>query len=283
MWLFNKTGIRRQELRLASGLRRAFSDARNGKTVSKYEQQFIEPRYAYTLLAMNPHARIRWAQVVCKELADFFDLTPDRPYPDHPIFFVTLVDLDCMTADDATDIDIETFKRILRRGLRGLSYLGMVDVALYVNASQQAEYSGTRGASWHLHALVWGCARSEIKERIKRLNESGRYRAIVNGLPGADWDQIKETDLGTVLGYMLESPCNEYRIGKYKNEETTEDGEVICRFKSNKARARPRSLIKLFHLLKDLYVDQLTVAGGEGAHVLRTVKRQEFRMPNGRH
>ena len=48
------------------------------------------------------------------------------------------------------------FIQRLRRGLRGLSYLGMIEPAYYVNVCQGTHVHGKRTVSWHLHLLAWG-------------------------------------------------------------------------------------------------------------------------------
>jgi hypothetical protein len=185
MWLFKKSGIRSQELRSAAALRRAFDEAGNRKTITIMDRQLLRRAEAESLAAVNPHARICWAEAVCQDLSDFLGLDSEHPFPDHPLFMVTLVDTSCTTAVAGEQIDIRTFKNTLRRGLKGLSYLGMIEPALYVNVSKEADYSGKRCVSWHLHAIVWGCTRREIKKRVKRLNDDGWFRPIAEGLRGA--------------------------------------------------------------------------------------------------
>src|SRR5437879_5087216 len=129
MGLFEKTGIRRQELRSAAALRRAFDEAGNRKTITRADRQLLGWSEARYLTAVNPHARICWVEAVCRELSAFFGLDTQRPYPDYPLFLVTLVDKSCTTADTAELIDVKTFKNVLRRGLRGFSYLGMIEPA----------------------------------------------------------------------------------------------------------------------------------------------------------
>jgi hypothetical protein len=73
---------------------------------------------------------------------------------------------------------------------------------------------------------------------------------------------------------VLDSPSNEYRLGKH--EWITTDGEILFRLMSNKARARKGNLIKLFHLMKGLYLDELAMGGGEGVGILRRAKRRAF-------
>lgn len=275
MRLFNETGLRGQEAQTSAALRSALDDARDRETVTKADRQFLNASEAKYLSAVNAPARIIWADAVCQELTDFFRLDSERPSPSQALFLVSLAHASCATSDTPTGIDIRAYRSILRRGLRGLSFLGMIEPALYVSLPEGTNWSGNRCISWHLHAVVWGCTRVEIKVLIKDLNQDGWYPPIAEGLRGADWRQIKEGDLGRTLGYILETPCNEYRIGR--RGSITLHGEIAAKFKSNKSWARKGSLIKLFHATKGLYLDELAMAGGEGADVLRRAKRRAFR------
>jgi hypothetical protein len=72
--------------------------------------------------------------------------------------------------------------------------------------------------------------------------------------------------------YILKAPKKAYRL--YKYEQITPDGEIILRFKQKKDDLRPGERLTLFRLMQDLYLDQLAVAGGKGAGILRRVKRR---------
>jgi hypothetical protein len=52
------------------------------------------------------------------------------------------------------------------------------------------------------------------------------------------------------------------------------DGEIIPKFKQWKDDLRPGERLTLLQLMQDMYLDQLAVAGGEGAAILRRVKRR---------
>ncbi len=88
------------------------------------------------------------------------------------------------------------------------------------------------------------------------------------------------TFLADKLRYMLKSPKNAYRI--YKTERITADGECVGCFRQRKSKLRHGDRITLFHLMKDIYLDELAVAGGEGTAMLRRIKRAAVRVgPSG--
>ena len=156
MWLFHQTGLRKQELTTGSRLRFAIEDFRrlSPRDRSHYLQPFNLT--AKLLSAVSPKARIRWGQMICERFSDRFRLGPEKPEPNQRIFLVTLCDRRCCTSHEEKNIDISRFVPVLRRGLRGLSYFGMIEPAYYVNVCEGARIYGKRMVCWHLHLLAWG-------------------------------------------------------------------------------------------------------------------------------
>jgi hypothetical protein len=61
----------------------------------------------------------------------------------------------------------------------------------------------------------------------------------------------------------------------------TADGEIILRFRQKKDDLRPGERLTLFRLMQDMNLDHLALAGGEGAKILRRLKRRVLRdLPN---
>jgi hypothetical protein len=272
MWFFRKTGLRKQELVSGSKLELAIEESRQLSLDQRLQALQVlddDPRW---MNAVSPQARIRWGKMVCEEFSDHFHLGPDNPEPDQRIFLLTLCDRRCCTSHEAKEIDISRFIRILRRGLRGLSYLGMIEPAYYVNVCEGARIHGKRLVSWHLHLLAWGESKSAIRTRIERLNEKGILLPIADGLAAAHEKRISTGKLADKFCYLLKSPKKAYRL--YKYEQITPDGEILLRFKQKKDDLRPGERLTLFRLMRELYLDQLAVAGGEGAVILRRVKRR---------
>jgi hypothetical protein len=178
----------------------------------------------------------------------------------------------------ASFIDIHRFKQTLRKGLRGLSYIGMIEPALYVNIAPGTRWSGKRAVSWHVHAICWGENRKQMRKRFARLNKQGVDRSVMPGQRGAHQKEIPRkfltnsdrTFFADKIRYMLKSPCKAYRIYHAKNASGA--GEAIS-FRQVKSDLRPGDHVDLFHLLKNFYLDQLAVGGGEGTDLLKRIKR----------
>ena len=213
--------------------------------------------------------------MVCEELSHHFHLGPNTPEPDQPIFLVTLCDRRCCTSHQEKEIDIRGFIQRLRRGLRGLSYFGMIEPAYYVNVCEGARIHGKRLVSWHLHLIAWGNSPREMKDRINGLNKGGVLLPIADGLPAAHQKRISRGKLADKVCYILKAPKKAYRL--YKWDTITPDGEIIPKFKQWKDDLRPGERLTLFRLLQDKYLDHLALAGGEGAEILRRLKRRVLR------
>jgi len=137
---------------------------------------------------------------------------------------------------------------------------------------------GKRMVSWHLHLIAWGESKSAIKTRIEGLNE-GSLLPIADGLPAAHQKRISKGKLADKFCYMLKAPKKAYRL--YKYEQVTADGEIIPKFKQKKDDLRPGERLTLFRLMQDMNLDHLALAGGEGAKILRRLKRRVLRdFPN---
>jgi hypothetical protein len=275
MWFFRQTGLRRQELVSGSKLESAIEESRQlslDQRLQALQLLNADPRW---LNAVSPQARIRWGEMVCEEFSNHFHLGPGNPEPDQRVFLVTLCDRRCCTSHQEKEIDISWFSRILRRGLRGLSYLGMIEPAYYVNVCPGTHVHGKRLVSWHLHMIAWGESRKKMQNRIDRLNKQKILLPIADDLAAAHQKCISKGKLASKIAYILKAPKKAYRL--YKWETISPDGEIIPKFKQWKDDLRPGERLTVFRLMKDLYLDQLAVAGGEGADILRRMKRRVLR------
>jgi hypothetical protein len=276
MCLFDRTGLKKQELITGSKLRSAIEAARGlSLRERRYLLQAVNSHRDY-LNPVSPKGRIKWGRMVCEELSEHFELGPDKPEPDQPIFLVTLCDLRCCTSHQEKHVNIVRFIRILRRGLRGLSYVGMLEPAYYVNVCEGTHVHDRRMVSWHLHLIAWGESGKKLKKRIDRLNKQGILLPIADGLAAAHQKRISKGKLPSKIGYVLKAPKKAYRL--FKRELITVDGEVIYKFKQKKDDFRPGERLSVFRLMQDMYLDRLAVAGGEGAVILRRLKRQVVKV-----
>jgi hypothetical protein len=274
MWFFGQTGLRRQELQTGSKLQSAIEEARIPPAQRSDHKRSIAVDRRY-LSAVSATGRIKWAQILCEEFSEFFDLGRANPEPDQPMFLVTLCDRRCCTSHQEREIDTPGFIRLLRRGLRGLSYLGMLEPAYYVNVCPGTRASGKRMVSWHVHLICWGISPKETRKRIKQLNDKAVYLPIADGLAATHQKRIPKGQLADKFRYILKAPRKAYRL--YRVERVTVDGEIVLQFKQRTSDLRPGERLTLLQLMQDMYLDRLALAGGEGADILRRAKRRALR------
>jgi hypothetical protein len=258
-----------QERKSAHKLMVAFEESRTKRPVSWFDRQLVQPSLADRLNAANAHARVRWGHALWTEFANHFELTETNRIPNVPLFWVTLLDVKCFTKCDATEIDLVAMKKLLRRGLRGLQYVGMFDPALYVDIAPGTIFVERRGVNWHLHLFVWGLTAEEIKARCEKMNKKGPH-ALTSIMPkgrGAHWMPVTPETLEIRFRYMVKWPQKEYRVGRRKKGKP--GSHHRRKFKHNKNDLRKGGYVTLFHLLKKLWLPDLTVAGGEGSSLRR--------------
>jgi hypothetical protein len=272
MHLFDETGLQKQELATGSKLRSAIDNARGLTLLQRRHHLQLINSNPRDLSAVNPKARIMWGKLLCEEFSDYFHLGRHKPEPNQPIYLVTLCDRRCCTSHQEKHVNIVRFIRILRRGLRGLSYVGMLEPAYYVNVCEGTHVHGKRMVSWHLHLIAWGEAHEKLEKRIERLNKQGILLPIADGLAAAHQKCISKGKVASKIAYVLKAPKKAYRL--YKWETVSPDGENIRKFKQWKDDLRPGERLTLLRLMQDMYLDQLAVGGGEGTDFLRRVKRQ---------
>lgn len=281
MEFYRNTRIEYWQSREHSALQRAFQESRKRHSLSRGDRELPKGRLRYDLLAVNSFSRRIWGEVLSRELSRFFCDGGDGTTHNQDVFFVSLMDVRCARSpeDRLTEADLELVKNRLRYGLREFSYFGMVEPAYYVNLQQGVRYDGKRCMFWHLHALVWGVSRKELKKRLRKLVVAGRYVAIADGLDATHTRKIKQGRLPRNVAYIVKSPCKTYRVSVRDREDelgrpiTDADGVVLQQFKQGKADLRHGDRIVLFHAMKHLHLDRLTVAGGDGAKLLKTAKR----------
>jgi hypothetical protein len=269
--------LRKKEKKAGSLLKEALSFRR-------YQQRHVnldilEPSDAFYLPAVNASARIKWGRIFIREVFGFFAIPDNEIYPSEPAFLVTLSDKSLVTSAEPQKIDLQRMRRKLGGRLRGLNYIGMIEPAYYNNIYDDHGRNIKGMVSWHGHFLVWGIEQKILAKHVKKLNN--RFKAIMPNFAAADQKQIEYGQFGYKLWYIVKSPCKEYSVGK-RSKPDKKTG--VIRFKHNKRDIRLGARVKLLHLMKPLYLDQLAMGGGEGKELFNRIKTtvlREYRERNG--
>ena len=219
---------------------------------------------AFYLPAVNSKARIKWGAVFIQEIFEFFGVADEDDGPHEPIFLVTIADKSHVTSDQPQQINLTRIKRKLGAGLRGLSYIGMIEPGYYNVIYDELGKQRKNVVSWHGHFLVWGITEKQLANHLAKIKS--RFTPIMPGLRAVHKKIIPPDQFGYKLWYVLKSPCKEYSIGKRRE---CDEKTGAAKFKQNSRKIRPGNRVKLFHLMHGMYLDQLAMAGGEGRELLQ--------------
>jgi hypothetical protein len=126
--------------------------------------QILRPSEVFYLLAVNSKARIKWGAVFIQEIFQFFGITVDEDGPDEPMFLITIADKSHVTTDQPQQINLQRIKRKLGSGLKGLSYIGMIEPGYYNVIYNELGKKQKNLVSWHGHFLVWGITEERLAE-----------------------------------------------------------------------------------------------------------------------
>jgi hypothetical protein len=267
MSFFKNSSIEHYSLTAHEALLRAFASARNRSSVSRSDKLLVLDRNPMHLRAVNHEARVIWGKAICRQFRNLHQ-------PGTDVFLLTVCDIRCATSVNDAGAEIAVFKPILRRHLRGFSYLGALEPAYYTNVQKGARVSDKKCVFWHLHAVAWGISRRDIKKLADGLNEMRKHLAVAPGIPAVHQVRIKTGDLASVVGYVFKPPATNYRLSRSEYEVR---GLPVHRFWHHQDRLRPGERVRLFHLMKQLCFDELAVAGGDGRKMLSAAKRSAWK------
>jgi hypothetical protein len=248
----------------------------NALSIKRYREksnfEILRSADACYLPAVNSRARIKWGRIFIEEVSRFFDIADDEHGPVEPIFLVTIADRSHLTTDQPPQIQLSRIRRKIEVGLKGLSYIGMIEPGYYNVIYDKFGTQQKNVVSWHGHFLVWGINKNQLEKHSEKIKS--RYTPIMPGLCAVHKKRIPLDQFGYKLWYILKAPRKEYSIGR-RRERDERNG--VAKFKQNSRPLRPGNRVKLFYLMRELYLDKLAMAGGEGSELLQKIKYEAFR------
>lgn len=270
--------LREKERQSGSLLESALSLKRHRE---KSNIDILQGSNAYYLPAVNTKARIKWGHVFIRQVYQFFNLDDGDDGPAEPVFFVTLAEKSGLTTGRPRPINVSHIKRKLAASLVGLSYIGMIEPGYYTNIFSRTGKKRRNVVSWHGHFLVWGICRKQLNRHLDKIKP--RFTPIMPGVCAVHKKKIEPDQFGYKLWYIVKAPREEYSIGRRLNPDKSTGN---ARFKQNSRNIRPGHRVKLFNMMREMYLDQLAMAGGEGRHLLQQIKYEalrDYRRKNGWH
>ncbi|CAA2158540.1 hypothetical protein MBRA_03808 [Methylobacterium brachiatum] len=246
-----------QAINLIAGLR-----GRHQREFRRPERKVrrLRPSRAEALAAHNPFARELWMREwggqLCRRLGA---RAPDWD-PREPVFFVTLIDERQLVyppdvAGFRRSPPFPAIRRSYRRALHGLDHFGMLDPALYVSTQRVAGVP--RFVLWHLHALVWNTTEAALARWAQRTRMT--VGALLPGASGVDVQPVRPDGLRQVIWYTGKSPRQQYQLWRRDSGSLQQYDRAL-----NGVNA-----VRLYALMRDLTLPDLTVTGGEGRQILR--------------
>lgn len=229
---------------------------------------------AYYQPAVSSKARIKWGGIFIERILKFFEIDEHQGGPSKPVFLVTIADRSHLTTSQPQQINLNSIKRKLRSALIGLSYVGMIEPGYFNSIYDENGRLKRDVISRHGHFLVWGASRKELLRWRQKLQH--RVIRAIKHLTAVHIKKIPPDQLGQRIWYINKSPCKEYSVGKYSKQ----DKGGLPRYKQNSRSLRPGHRVKIFHLMREIRLPDLAMAGGDGRELLRKIKYealQEYR------
>ncbi len=222
----------------------------------------IEPRYALYHQASNRHARLRLAKLM-------LDAVRTGIPPNVEVFLVSVTPRKYVVpAGQPTKVMLKSLEFFSRQAIGNSPGIGVIEPGLYVGCSADGPRPYVDVISWHSHILVWGVTLAELH----------RYRLALGprhvGITGRCCVWIKpitREDAEVYARYMSKAPTSQYRLQRTPGDETDEEtGEIFYSYRQNKEPLwrRPRRLVQLANVMKDLFMDDLVFGSGKTGSAL---------------
>jgi hypothetical protein len=255
----------RRELEQGRHLRKALR-APKQKMHGKWSMSLrpLRKESARLLDSHNGYSRARWFRRLAQLLCEQVGARPAKFVPATTVFFVTLVNREDLIKDDGGDEfgltrdRLDGLKRRFGRMLFGLSYVGMLDVTLYVSARTALRVP--RAILPHGHFLVWGCEYEMIDDICRRIN--AETRPLLPYASAADWRPV--TDLLQVIWYIGKMPRKQYQLWRRKSGKS---------FKQFNRPINGANAVRLYDAMLNIKLPELTMAGVQGIALLEELRK----------
>jgi hypothetical protein len=228
-----------------------------------------------------------------------FGITESNPLPPFPLFFVTIASKrdrrrhPTFFNTSLLPIDFQIMDRITHSILRGLHYIGYVDIGAYLYTGYEPKTY--RELSPHHHLITWGCSQKELKERFGEIRIQRRVSCKFRRIRHVEIQKYSrrnrqlyphQLSFGRVFSYCHKFICKEVVKGSRRKESVDKHGVVHPVEESYKyERQIPgnKTRIVVYRWLKDVPLFNFCIGGGDGAALVKAAKRgclREIRRRN---
>lgn len=223
---------------------------------------------AVHLYADNFTARINFARIAVQHI------TAGTAGPENlPLHFITIIPMKyAMPAEQAGRFRISNFTSWLKRALKGINFIGMVEWAYYPGWPD-----GQKTAHLHAHAITFGSSYDKINERLGSIRR--RHQSLLPGYPAATTKEIAASEVESEVLYMMKFPSLRYRPYPHKIDFVDPETGVFekvptGKMSQNKDPARTGELDLLASIQREQYLDKMIVGGGRGVDLCEGIKKQ---------
>lgn len=237
--------------------------------------QDFRPSDAEFLAANNAHARMRFAEISLRHVADYFragdgcEVTP---------YLATLIPLQyAVNLGGGKDLDfnLQTIQSWARRHLQGRDFIGIVEPALFTNWRNRRLV-----LSMHVHCFLWNVDQCSADELAQRINS--KTKSLLKHVPAADIRPITKGTEQTAWLYLLKSPAAEYRV--YPKMKTVPDPMFGGTMKvktgywgQHKSVMRPGLYLAVRDATQGWFLDRMMFAGGDGKPMLEALGEEALK------
>ena len=219
----------------------------------------MEPRYALYHQASNRHARLLLAPLMLQALREGTADTTD-------IFLVSVTPRQyVLPVGEPDKTMLASLQFFSRQAIGNSSGIGIIEPALYVGCQADGPRLYGDVIAWHTHLIVWGVTLAELHRFREAL---GPQHVGITGRSCVWIKAITRDEAEIYARYMSKAPTSQYRLQRSRGEETdNETGEVFYGYRQNKEPLwrRPRRLVQLANVMKDLFMDDLVFGSGAGS------------------
>ena len=230
---------------------------------------------SYYMHAINHYSRIELLECLIDGLTTNVDLA------DVSLHLVTFVpERFLYPLNEAGTFQPASLKKVVSHYMKGQNYLGMIEPAYYPNAKHPVAQSKEM-VHWHAHLIVWGA--SEVQLQAIERSVARKHSSFFPGCQAFHFKDARSEDLQKILAYICKSPRNQYSTftpDVVKVDHLT--GEIIEELRQRKQVLRKRQMAQLALALRDMNLDALTLGGGEGSNIVKTVQKQVLKRYNSR-
>jgi len=243
----------------------------NKALLGRHQKSFKNPKKALEPLrrtaigdvnAHNGYARRKYLRAIGREVEKAIGIGADGSLR-RPAFLITVVDGDQALGRPGlasrmvlTPQKVRFLQGYFADLLKGLTYVGMIDVALYV--SVRTVWSVDRLLLPHAHVIVWGTTEARLARRLKPAR--GRISSLLPYGSSIDIKLITPGDHLQVLWYAHKLPRAQYQVWRRRKGLS---------LKQYKRPINGVNAVRIYKALRNLRLDDLVLCGGKGRRVFR--------------